>query len=36
MWGELWRCLGKWLNEAVRVAREQIAARAGEKVECVE
>jgi hypothetical protein len=21
----LWRCLEKWLNEAVRVAREQIA-----------
>ena len=36
MWGRLWRCLEKCLNEAVRVARGQIAAREGEKVESVE
>ena len=36
MWGRFWRCLERWLNEAVCVAREQIAAHGGEKVEGVE
>ena len=36
MLGRFLRCLERWLNEAVCVAREQIAAREGEKVESVE